>query len=317
MLSRNDIGALLSEHGLAPRRDLGQNFVVDANIVRKIARLADVGPDRSRRRDRRRARLADVGVGRDRRDDHRDRGRPRCRRRAARRRRRSGERDGRRSRRAAPRLAHRLGRVAALGAGRQPAVQRGHTPGLRPPRSRAGGRANAGDGAARSRRATVCRRRAPRPTARSASRSPTGRRRASPARFRPASSCRDRRSSRHWPTSAADRRRPSTCRRDRCSSWSARRSVNDARCCVVRWPTVVAPEVFDAAGIDPQRRPEGARRDRVGSAHHGVVGGARDAQSWSSAPAKLTLSLRDHRRARRRLPPHRRRDGHPRMARHR
>ncbi|MEP7114020.1 MAG: rRNA adenine dimethyltransferase family protein, partial [Ilumatobacteraceae bacterium] len=45
MHSRNDIGALLSEYGLAPRRDLGQNFVVDANIVRKIARLADVGPD--------------------------------------------------------------------------------------------------------------------------------------------------------------------------------------------------------------------------------------------------------------------------------
>ena len=44
MHSRSDIGALLREHGLAPRRDLGQNFVVDANIVRKIARLADVGP---------------------------------------------------------------------------------------------------------------------------------------------------------------------------------------------------------------------------------------------------------------------------------
>jgi 16S rRNA (adenine1518-N6/adenine1519-N6)-dimethyltransferase len=42
--TRNDIGALLSEHGLAPRRDLGQNFVVDANVVRKIARLAGVGP---------------------------------------------------------------------------------------------------------------------------------------------------------------------------------------------------------------------------------------------------------------------------------
>lgn len=45
MHSRNDIGALLSEHGLAPRRDLGQNFVVDANIVRKIARLASIGPE--------------------------------------------------------------------------------------------------------------------------------------------------------------------------------------------------------------------------------------------------------------------------------
>ena len=44
MHSRTDIGALLREHGLAPRRDLGQNFVVDANTVRKIARLAEVGP---------------------------------------------------------------------------------------------------------------------------------------------------------------------------------------------------------------------------------------------------------------------------------
>ena len=44
MHSRHDIATLLGEHGLAPRRDLGQNFVVDANIVRKIARLADVGP---------------------------------------------------------------------------------------------------------------------------------------------------------------------------------------------------------------------------------------------------------------------------------
>lgn len=44
MHSRSDIGALLDQHGLAPRRDLGQNFVVDANTVRKIARLAEVGP---------------------------------------------------------------------------------------------------------------------------------------------------------------------------------------------------------------------------------------------------------------------------------
>ncbi|HEY7626113.1 MAG TPA: 16S rRNA (adenine(1518)-N(6)/adenine(1519)-N(6))-dimethyltransferase RsmA [Ilumatobacteraceae bacterium] len=42
--TRHDILALLDEHGLAPRRDLGQNFVVDANTVRKIARLAEVGP---------------------------------------------------------------------------------------------------------------------------------------------------------------------------------------------------------------------------------------------------------------------------------
>jgi 16S rRNA (adenine1518-N6/adenine1519-N6)-dimethyltransferase len=41
--SRADISRLLNVHGLAPRRDLGQNFVVDPNTVRKIARLAAVG----------------------------------------------------------------------------------------------------------------------------------------------------------------------------------------------------------------------------------------------------------------------------------
>lgn len=44
MHTRTDITTLLREHGLAPRRDLGQNFVVDPNTVRKIARLAEVGP---------------------------------------------------------------------------------------------------------------------------------------------------------------------------------------------------------------------------------------------------------------------------------
>jgi 16S rRNA (adenine1518-N6/adenine1519-N6)-dimethyltransferase len=38
------IRALLAEHGLAPRRDKGQNFVADANTVRRIAHLAGVGP---------------------------------------------------------------------------------------------------------------------------------------------------------------------------------------------------------------------------------------------------------------------------------
>ena len=44
MHNRSDINELLSRSGLAPRRDLGQNFVADANTVRRIARLADVGP---------------------------------------------------------------------------------------------------------------------------------------------------------------------------------------------------------------------------------------------------------------------------------
>ncbi len=43
MLSRADVTRLLAEHGLAARRDLGQNFVGDPNTVRRIARLAEIG----------------------------------------------------------------------------------------------------------------------------------------------------------------------------------------------------------------------------------------------------------------------------------
>ena len=43
--SRSRINELLDQSGLAPRRDLGQNFVADANTVRRIASLAKVGPD--------------------------------------------------------------------------------------------------------------------------------------------------------------------------------------------------------------------------------------------------------------------------------
>ena len=42
-LSRPQAAALLESHGLSPRRTLGQNFVVDPNTVRRIARLAEVG----------------------------------------------------------------------------------------------------------------------------------------------------------------------------------------------------------------------------------------------------------------------------------
>jgi 16S rRNA (adenine1518-N6/adenine1519-N6)-dimethyltransferase len=41
--SRRDVSALLADHGLSPRRAFGQNFVVDPNTVRRIARLAGVG----------------------------------------------------------------------------------------------------------------------------------------------------------------------------------------------------------------------------------------------------------------------------------
>jgi 16S rRNA (adenine1518-N6/adenine1519-N6)-dimethyltransferase len=42
--TRTELVALLKDHGLKPSRALGQNFVVDPNTVRRIARLANVGP---------------------------------------------------------------------------------------------------------------------------------------------------------------------------------------------------------------------------------------------------------------------------------
>jgi 16S rRNA (adenine1518-N6/adenine1519-N6)-dimethyltransferase len=43
-LTRRQITEQLAEHGLHPSRALGQNFVADPNTVRRIARLAEVGP---------------------------------------------------------------------------------------------------------------------------------------------------------------------------------------------------------------------------------------------------------------------------------
>jgi len=53
-LSRRQIADLLASHDLAPSRALGQNFVADPNTVRRIARLAGVGPD---------DRVVEVGAG--------------------------------------------------------------------------------------------------------------------------------------------------------------------------------------------------------------------------------------------------------------
>jgi 16S rRNA (adenine1518-N6/adenine1519-N6)-dimethyltransferase len=41
---RPDIQQLLASRGIRPRRSLGQNFVADPNTVRRIARLAELGP---------------------------------------------------------------------------------------------------------------------------------------------------------------------------------------------------------------------------------------------------------------------------------
>jgi 16S rRNA (adenine1518-N6/adenine1519-N6)-dimethyltransferase len=43
-LTRRQASELLAAHGANPSRALGQNFVVDPNTVRRIARLAEVGP---------------------------------------------------------------------------------------------------------------------------------------------------------------------------------------------------------------------------------------------------------------------------------
>lgn len=42
--SRTTTRSLLDAHGLAPRRERGQNFVTDPNTVRRIAQLARIGP---------------------------------------------------------------------------------------------------------------------------------------------------------------------------------------------------------------------------------------------------------------------------------
>jgi 16S rRNA (adenine1518-N6/adenine1519-N6)-dimethyltransferase len=52
--SPSAIQALLAEHGLEASRALGQNFMADANVVRKIVRLAGVGPG---------YRVVEVGAG--------------------------------------------------------------------------------------------------------------------------------------------------------------------------------------------------------------------------------------------------------------
>jgi 16S rRNA (adenine1518-N6/adenine1519-N6)-dimethyltransferase len=44
VLGPREASELLRRHGLSPRQTLGQNFVVDPNTVRRIARLAAVGP---------------------------------------------------------------------------------------------------------------------------------------------------------------------------------------------------------------------------------------------------------------------------------
>ena len=53
-LSRPEVLRLLGDNRISPSRALGQNFVADANTVRRIARLAGLGPD---------DRVVEIGAG--------------------------------------------------------------------------------------------------------------------------------------------------------------------------------------------------------------------------------------------------------------
>jgi 16S rRNA (adenine1518-N6/adenine1519-N6)-dimethyltransferase len=52
--SRSQIAAMLDQHGVTPSHKLGQNFLADANITRKIVALSGVGPG---------DRVVEVGAG--------------------------------------------------------------------------------------------------------------------------------------------------------------------------------------------------------------------------------------------------------------
>ena len=148
-LSPREASELLRRHGLAPRQRLGQNFVVDPNTVRRIARLAEVGPGDH---------VVEIGAGLGsltlalletgarvtaiELDDGPRRGAPRDR---------AGGRD--RGRRRPPaRLGRAAGRPAGGGRG-QPSVLRGDLDRRRPAGRRAPGRAAPRHGAGRGRRA--------------------------------------------------------------------------------------------------------------------------------------------------------------------
>ena len=52
--TRSEVRALLERHGLRPRKALGQHFLADPNITRRIVEAADVGPG---------SRILEIGAG--------------------------------------------------------------------------------------------------------------------------------------------------------------------------------------------------------------------------------------------------------------
>jgi 16S rRNA (adenine1518-N6/adenine1519-N6)-dimethyltransferase len=54
LLTAGDVRRIARSHGIRPSQRLGQNFVIDPNTIRKIVRVADVGP---------RDRVLEIGAG--------------------------------------------------------------------------------------------------------------------------------------------------------------------------------------------------------------------------------------------------------------
>ena len=222
------------------------------------------------------------------------------------------------------RLGRRPRRRRPVVARRQPALQRRHPARARPARRRARPSPDAGDGAARGRPSAS----PPPPGSRtygipSLKVALLGRGRGGRARCR-------RRCSSPAPrrVGAGAHRAPrragrATATPSRCSPWPRQASASAARCCAARWPAGSTP----AASPRPAstRRPaRGARPRRLGppptppcSPPAERVDGRRMAvvAVHLVAPAKLTALAAGHRRAGRRLPPDRRRDGQPRPGR--
>jgi len=43
--TRTHIGELLARHGVNPRHDLGQNFLIDLNLIEYLVAQAELGPE--------------------------------------------------------------------------------------------------------------------------------------------------------------------------------------------------------------------------------------------------------------------------------